>query len=80
MMLAPNINHCHISPQGVETAIGIGETKGFHCLSSHHLPQMGGLRVTGAHYQWLPWCHPGLIDQMDPGIPDKGDGTERMPK
>ena len=53
-------------------------TKCFHCLSSHHLPQTVGLRVTGAHYQWLPWCHPGLIYQMDPSIPNKGDGTKRM--
>ena len=65
-------------PKGVETAINIGGTKGFHCLSSHHLSQTDGLRVTGTCYQWLPQCHLHLIDQMDPSIPIKGDGTKRM--
>ena len=37
-----------------------------------------GSRVTGAHFQWLPQGHPGLIDQTDPGIPNEGDGTKRM--
>ena len=58
--------------------IDIGGTKSPHHLASHHHPQIVGLRVTRAHYQWLPTCHPGLTDQMDPGIPNKGDGTERM--
>ena len=57
--------------------IDIRGTKGFHCLGSHHLPQTMGLRATGAYYRWLSQCPPGLIDQMDPGIPDKGDGTKR---
>ena len=68
----------HVGPQGAEIAIGIGDTKGLHCLSSPHLPQILGLRVTGAHYQWLPQCHPGLTGQIDPSIPDEGDGTKRM--
>ena len=38
-----------------------------------------GLRATaGVHYQCLPQCCLGLIGQADPGIPDEGDGTERM--
>ena len=41
-------------------------------------PWTMGLRATGAHYQQLPQCCPGLIDQMDPGIPNKGDRTKRM--
>ena len=68
----------HQPPQVAETAIDEGETKGLGHLSSHHLPQTKGLRVTGAHYRWLLQCHPGLIDQMDPSIPDEGDSTKRM--
>ena len=77
-MVALTINHHHIIPQGAETAIDKGGTKGLHHFASHHLPQTEGLRATGAHYQQLPQCHLGLIDQMDPGIPNKGDGTKRM--
>ena len=43
-----------------------------------HLPQTVGSRVTGVPYQLLPWCHLGLTGQMDPGIPDEGNGTKRM--
>ena len=72
---------CQPSPhqplRGQDT-IDVGETKGLHHLSSPHLPHIMGLRVTGVHYQWLPWCHLGLTGQMDPNIPDEGDGTERM--
>ena len=78
-MVAPNVNHCHIGPQWVKTTIDVGETKGFHHLGSHHLPWTRGLRVTEACYQWLPLCHPGLTDQMDPSIAKKEDSTERMP-
>ena len=78
-MVALNINNCHVIPQGVETIIDVRETKGFHHLSSHHLPWTRVLRVTGACYQLLPLCHPGLIDQIDPGIPNEGDSTKRMP-
>ena len=77
-MVVPNINHHHIGPQEAKTTIDIRETKGLHHLSSHCLSQIVGLTVTGPHYQWLPWCHPGLIDQMDPGIPDEGDSNKRM--
>ena len=77
-MVALTINHHHVNPQGAETAIDVRGTKGLHHLGSHHVPQIMGSRVTGAYYQWLPQCHPGMIDQMDPGIPDEGDSTKRM--
>ena len=48
------VNHHLIGPQEAENVIDIGETKGLHHLSSPHLPQTMGLRVTRAHYQWLP--------------------------
>ena len=67
-----------VRPQEAENAMDVGETKGLCHLSSPHLPQIVSLRVTGVHYQQLPECHLGLTDQMDPDIPDKGDGTERM--
>ena len=76
-MVAPTVNHHHISPQKTETATDVIGTKGPHHLSSHCHPLIVGLRVTRACYQWLPPCHPGLTDQMDPSIPDEGDGTER---
>ena len=76
-MVALTINHHHIGPQGAETAIDVGGTKGLHHLSSCHLPQAVGLRATGAHYRWLPQCPPGLIDHIDPSILDGGDGTKR---
>ena len=47
-MVALTINHHNINPQGAETAIDIRGTKGLH-----HLPWIVGLRVTGAHYQWV---------------------------
>ena len=65
-------------PQEAKTAIDIGGIKGLLHLDSHNLSQTMGLRVTEAHYQWLPQCCPGLTDQMDPSIPDEGDGTERI--
>ena len=77
-MVAPNVNHHHIGPQGAKAARYVRGTKGLHHLSSHHLPQIMVSRVIGAHYWWLPQCCPGLIDQRDPGIPNKGDSTERM--
>ena len=53
-MVDLTINHHHVSPQGAENAIHVGETKVLHHLSSPYLPQIVGFRVTGAHYQWLP--------------------------
>ena len=72
------VNYHHIGPQEAKTAIDIGEAKGLHHLSSLPLPQIEGSGATGAHYQWLTQCCPGLIDQMDTRIPDEGDGTKRM--
>ena len=63
-MVALTVNHHHVSPQEAEIAINVGETKGLHHLGSPHLPQIMGSRVTGAHYQWLPWCRPGLAFLM----------------
>ena len=53
-MVAPTVNHHHIGPEGEETAIDVREILCLHHHSSLHLPQIMGLRVTGAHYQWLP--------------------------
>ena len=75
-MVVPTINHHPVSPQKTKNVIDVGETKGLHHLSSPHLPQTMGLRVTGACYQWLPQCHLGLTGQMDPDIPDEVDSTE----
>ena len=72
------INHHHISPKEAENVIDFGETKGLHHLSSTHLPQIVGSRVTEVCYQWLPQCHLSLTGQADPNIPDKGDSSERM--
>ena len=51
--------------------------QGLHQLGSPCLPQIVGLRGTGVHYQWLPQCHLSLTGQMDPNVPDEGDGTKR---
>ena len=70
--------HCHsISPPEAENVIGIGEIKGLNHLSSLHLLQPMGLRMTWVHYQWLPWCHLGQTNQMDPDVPDEVDGIKR---
>ena len=76
-MVAPTINHHHVSPRGAKIAIDIRETKGLHHLGSPHLPQIMGSRATGVHYQWFPQCHLGLTGQVDPGILNMGDSTER---
>ena len=47
------INHHPVGPQEAKNIIDIGETKGLSHLSSPHLPQTVGLRVTGVGYQWL---------------------------
>ena len=65
-------------PQGAETAVDIRGTKGYHCLSYHHLPKTMGSRVIGAHYQQIHQCHPCQIDQRDPSIPNMGDDTKKM--
>ena len=77
-MVAPTVNHCHIGPQGAKITIDVGETKGLCHLSSPHLPWIMGSRVTGVHYQWLPYCCLGMTGQTDPGIPNEGDGIKMM--
>ena len=71
-------NHHLIGPQEAENITDVGETKGLHHLSSPHLPWTMGSRVTRVHYQWLPQCCLGLIDQTDPNVPEEVDGTKRM--
>ena len=70
-------HHHPIGPPEAENVIGIGGTKGLNHLSSLHLPQTMGSRATGVHYQWLPWCCPGLTHQTDQDVPDKVDNIER---
>ena len=72
------INHNPNGPGEAENPIDIGETKGLYHLGSPHLPWIMGLRATGVHYQWLPWCCLGLPGQTDPDVPDEGDVTDRM--
>ena len=62
---------------GARNITGIGETRGLNHLSFLHLLQTVGLRVTEVHYQQPPLCCPGLTGQMDQGIPDEVDDTER---
>ena len=76
--VVPIINHHLIGPQEAENAIDIRETKGLHYLSSPHLPQTVGLRVTKVHYQQLLQCHLGLTGQTDPNVPEEVDDTQRM--
>ena len=71
-------NYHLIGPQEAKNIIDIRETKGLCHLSSPHLPQIVGLKVTEVHYPQLPQCCLGLTGQMDPNIPDEGDGTKRM--
>ena len=70
-------HHHPISPLEAENIIGIGEIKGLNHLSSLHLLQAMGSRVTRDHYQWLPQCCLGQTSQTDPDIPDEVDGIER---
>ena len=70
--------HCHpISPQGARNIIGIGETRGLSHLSSLPLPQTVVSRTTGVHYQQCLRCHPDLTSQMDQGVLDEIDDTEK---
>ena len=76
-MVVLTVNHHPISSQEAKNIIDIGETKNLHHLSSPHLPQTMGLRVTGVHYQWLPQCCLGLTGQMGLDVPDKVDSITR---
>ena len=46
-------------------------------LSSFHLPQTMGLRVTGVHYWQHPWCHPDQTSQMGQDVPDMVEDIEK---
>ena len=48
-----------------------------NCLGFFCLPQTVASRVIGIHYQWHLQCHPDLTIQMDQGIPDEVDKTEK---
>ena len=69
-------HHHPIDTLEVGNITDIGGTKGLNHLSSLHLPQTVGSRVTGAHYQQLPRCHPGLTSQTDQDIPDEVGNIE----
>ena len=73
-MVVPIINHHLVSPQKAKNVIDIGETKGLNHLSSPHLSQTVGLRVTVVHYWWLPWCRQG---QTDPDLWEGVDSIKR---
>ena len=72
-------HHHPISPLEAGNAIGIRDTRGLNHLSSLHLPQTMGLRVTGVHFQQHPLFHPDLTGQMDQDIPDEVDNIKKKP-
>ena len=73
------IDNCHlIGPQEAENITDIRETKDLYPLGSLNLPWTMGLRAPRVQYQWLPLCHLGLTDQMDPDTPEEIDSIERM--
>ena len=76
-MVVLTVNHHPVGPQEAKNVIDAGQTKGINHLSSPHLPQTVGLRVTGVCYQWLPQCHPGLTGQTYQDILDEVDGIEK---
>ena len=71
------VKHHLIDPQEAKNIIHTGDTKGLNHLSSPHLHQTMGSRVTRVHYQWLPQCNLGLRGQTDPNVPEEVDGIER---
>ena len=77
-MVVPMVNYHLIGPQEAKNITDVGETKGPHYLSSPHLSQTVGSRVTRVHCQWLLQCHLGLTGWTDPDIPEEVDSIERM--
>ena len=72
--------HSHLtSPPEAKNIIGDGVTRGLNHLGSLNLPQTMVLRAIGVNYQLHLQCHPDLTSQMDQGIPDEVDDTERKP-
>ena len=70
--------HSHLaSPPEAKNIIGGGETGGLNHLSSLHLPQTMVLRVIGIQYEQHLRCCPDLTGQMDQGVPDEVDDTEK---
>ena len=76
--LVLTIDHHHIGPPEAKITIDIRGTKGYHCLGCCCLPQTMGLKATGVCYLPPHRCCPGQIDPRDLGIPDVGDGIEKM--
>ena len=70
--------HSHLTgPPEAENVTGGGETGGLNHHGSLHLPQTMVSRVIGVHYQQHLQCHPDLTGQMDQGVPDEVDNTEK---
>ena len=73
-MVAPNVNHCHVIPQGVEDC---NRCQRDQRLPSPQLPSPSPDQGFKSGLELI--CCPGLIDQTDAGIPDEGDSTKKMP-
>ena len=72
--------HLHpIGPPEAGSIIGVGGTRGPNHLGSLCLPKTVVSKVIGVCCQQHLQCHPDLTSQMDQGIPDEVDGTERKP-
>ena len=78
-MAVLTIHHHSISPPGAGSVIGIGETRGLNHLGFLHLPRTMVSRAIEVHCQQHLQCHPDLSGQMDQGIPDEVDDTEKKP-
>ena len=65
------------SPLEAASAIEDGKTRGLNHLGFLHLPWTVVLRAIGVHYQQHLQCHPDLTAQMDQGVPDEVDDTEK---
>ena len=72
-----SINSHLTGNQEAENAIGDGEIRGLNHLGFLHLPQTVVSRVIGVHCWQHLQCHPNLTVQMDQGVPDEVDNTEK---
>ena len=76
-MAVLTMSHHLTGPLEGVNAIEDREIRDLNCLGFLCLPQTVALRVIGVHYQWHLQCHPDLTIQMDQGIPDEVDNTEK---